>query len=339
MSDLLPDYPELLELVQQLVHRASQPELIEGLEQMASRYLGAPVTVHTEMPSGPCRILAAGNGRILGYMACEPSKLGGPLAELLVGLCSLALDWCQANEVPRSSFVAELIAARTVLAEMLPSGSLQLGDCSAAGWLQAVHYVGGDCYDFFATGEELRFFIADAVGHGLAATMMSLECRALWRALSRTRPPAQTAEIINELLAHGDRGQERFVACCLGELNRQTSLIRYVCCGLAPCVHRRSDGTTDILEAADPPLGVIRAASFREHQRDFVAGDAALFLTDGVLDCLQSDGTRYGQARIRTLVARLEPEAILEGLRQDLKEFAGDHPQQDDAAALLISRF
>ncbi len=335
----MSDYPELLALVQQLVHRASQPELLEGLEGVASRYLGSRVTLHREKPAEASRLLAAGNGRVLGYLACDPALLRGPLADLLAALCSLALDWTQANQdEPRSSFLAELIAARTVLAEMLPSGPLQAGDCSAAGWLQAVHYVGGDCFDFFTVGGELRFFIADAVGHGLASTMMSLECRALWRALSRTRPPAQTAAILNELLAHGDRGQERFVACCLGEVSCESSTLRYVCCGLAPCVHRRANGGTDLIETADPPLGVTQDASFRQHERDFLAGDAVLFLTDGVLDCLQSDGTRYGQARIVELVRGLGPDAILEGLRQDLRSFAGDCPQQDDAAALVIHR-
>ncbi|MEW6283230.1 MAG: PP2C family protein-serine/threonine phosphatase [Candidatus Eremiobacterota bacterium] len=330
---------ELLAVIH-LLESDDVPSMRAAMERVATRCLATPIRILAEEPplSDRGRPIVDERGQVLGWMeaASLPAALQTPTADLLVSMASVVLGWSHTQNTERASFLAEIIAARTVLAEMQPSSSLRVGAFEIGGWLRPARYVGGDCFDYFVTRGDLRFFIADAVGHGLASTLMSLECRALWRALSRTRSPGETAQILNELLSDDERGRERFVAACIGQLDPRSGELTFVCCGLAPCFLIPENGPVQIHESADPPLGVLSGTTFSETAWALHPNTRALFITDGVLEWAREDGTQFGQDRVASLVSRCGPD-LLGCLDATLRDFSGGYPQGDDAAALMVS--
>lgn len=199
--------------------------------------------------------------------------------------------------------------------------------------------MGGDCFDDFGSEEEIKFLRADAVGHGLSATLMSLECRALWRALYRTRNLAETVSALNLYLSAEARGDERFVACCMGKLDLATGRAEYVCAGLAPCFVKQSSGVV-VHSEADLPLGVVADASFTERTDRLEPGDSLLFLTDGVSEWMNADRELFGEDRIIEFLEQAEAGTDLpRELLSRLQDFTRGYPQLDDAAVLALSRF
>ena len=93
------------------------------------------------------------------------------------------------------------------LAFQVQSNLLPLQGLNAAGWITAYHYepagpVSGDYCDLIIpeTGEgELYFFLGDATGKGIAASLLMANLHAIFRSLTATRLP------LVQLISQGNR--------------------------------------------------------------------------------------------------------------------------------------
>lgn len=239
--------------------------------------------------------------------------------------------------------LADLVFARQVLDEMLPSGPLCGEAVHVAGRLLPAEKVGGDLYSYAqdATGH-INFMLADAVGHGLGSTLLVFECRAMWRALSMGRVGVgERIRLLNELLFE-NTGAERFVACCAGAVEQTSGKVELAVCGVSPLFHYRSRwGDVILLEDSDPPLGLFRDTEFRLRSLQLEEGDSLLAVTDGVLEWEGSAAEEFGDERLLELFARHAdggPETVLDAIFSQLSEYSGERSQRDDACALVIRR-
>jgi sigma-B regulation protein RsbU (phosphoserine phosphatase) len=68
------------------------------------------------------------------------------------------------------------------------------------------------------------------------------------------------------------------------------------------------------------------------------AGDRFLFYTDGIPERFNNQGKAYGEERLLKLLAENysdNPQRILDEIIEDLEQFAGDRPPDDDLALFL----
>lgn len=234
--------------------------------------------------------------------------------------------------------MAELVAASHVLGEMLPTEPLELGAGRSSGWVQPAQVVGGDSFDDYAADDSIKFLLADAVGHGLSATLMPLECRALWRALYRNRCLNETITALNLYLSADARGGERFVILCMGSFQPATGYVEYVCAGMAPCFLKQSEGVL-VRTEADLPVGVMAEARYTERVLWLEPGDSLMFVTDGVAEWTNANREPFGEARIADFLARAPASVDLpRELLNRLQAFTRGYPQLDDAAVLALAR-
>lgn len=329
-DDLLAPFADLLH---ELSAGASATRLVPSLESIAAQLLKGPVRLELNPQSSTGGVPVHGtDGRQLGWLVVEESRRPG--AESIAAIAGRILDW-----EPAARHISDLIAARTVLREMLPQHPLQAGPYYVQGWLEPARYIGGDCFDYLHRGNQLCFLLADAVGHSLAATMLSLECRALWRAFSRSDDSNRVAALLNSIMSDDERANDRFVAACLGALDIESGALTFTCCGLAPYFMQTSDGVLSVVEVADPPLGIVEDYRYRTQTAVLKPGDRAVFITDGVTEWIGPEGELFGSERLMALLregAGEPPEALLERLRASLDEFSAGTAQRDDAAALVL---
>jgi serine phosphatase RsbU (regulator of sigma subunit) len=113
----------------------------------------------------------------------------------------------------------------------------------------------------------------------------------------------------------------------------------YSSAGHPPAVIRRRDGAIEILDASQPPLGVVKSQSFYEMNTILNVGDKILLYTDGILEARKGgdifglDGINevlrlYGDKSIHYIVERMIDEA---------QKWDGGR-LRDDAALVVIER-
>jgi len=238
----------------------------------------------------------------------------------------------------RTRLEHEMTVARDVLHHFLPQACWHVGELTLGGWLRPADWVGGDCFDYFPLASGAGFLLADACGHGLGATLLAAETRALVRSLICDHALDITAERSGRMLYH-DTAPNRFVTACFGRVTT-TGRVDYVCAGQAPLLHyEHESGRCRELGATGPPLGVIKEATYRTDSLQLRPGDRLVLATDGVYDWGRHVGPPYGQTRLEELLTqegRLACSDLLSTLEADLLRHSSSHT--DDATVLVICR-
>ncbi|MDQ2660065.1 MAG: serine/threonine-protein phosphatase, partial [Verrucomicrobiota bacterium] len=91
--------------------------------------------------------------------------------------------------------------------------------------------------------------------------------------------------------------------------------------------------------------GIDSGSVFDRISNDFAVtlerDDCLILYTDGVNEALDKEGNEFGLERMRESVrarAAQGPQAIIDGLIEDLRGFVGSTPQNDDITLIVIRK-
>jgi sigma-B regulation protein RsbU (phosphoserine phosphatase) len=218
-------------------------------------------------------------------------------------------------------------------------------------------YVSGDIYDVVELDDEGRhvgFFIADAVGHGVPAALMTM---VISRSLRMTRTegslrkivsPADAMTRLNEELCRGRHESPRFTTAVYGVIDTQTRRVTLSGAGHPPPLRIRGPMLTRV-ETDGPLLGVFPGEKYTEESFTLVDGETLLLFSDGFETAFGqpegADPTRKCiDAYLREMSALPWPGASHQGtaaqalqqLEKRLDAQAGSLHQVDDVTAVAI---
>src|SRR5262245_38438970 len=188
---------------------------------------------------------------------------------------------------------AELELARRIQRSFLPQ---QLPEMPPLRF--AVHYrpcarVGGDFYDAFRLDEEhVGFYVADAMGHGMPASLLTIFIKKGVRAKEvfgrdyRLVPPGEVLHRLNRDLLEQGLSEDPFITMASGLLNHRDGTLRFSRAGHPYPLHVPHAGEPRLLESEGLLLGVFEA-QFANCTCQLQPGDKLLFYSDGV------DGARF----------------------------------------------
>lgn len=238
----------------------------------------------------------------------------------------------------------ELQLARDIQRSLLPVTDPQLPGFDIAGWTQAAAATGGDFYDYFDLPHgRLGLVVADVAGHGLAASLLACETRALIRAAAASNDSlVDVVARANDLL-YRDLQQARFVVLFFGALDTRTGRLEFVGAGCAPLIYRQQeDGGFIPTEATMVPLAIFPAvqddAVTEFHLRP---GDVIMLATDGFYEWENENGDQFGMERLADIVrvnAGLPAAELIRCLHRAVSAFAGNVKPTDDLTAMVIKR-
>lgn len=186
----------------------------------------------------------------------------------------------------------ELNLAATVQQEMLPrrmpnSAGLQFGVL-----FRPAGYVSGDIYDVVELdegGRHIGFFIADAVGHGVPAALMTM---VISRSLRMTRAlerggtvreivsPGEAMTRLNEELCRGKRESPRFTTAVYGVIDTMTRRVTLAGAGHPPPLRIRGRCLTRV-ETDGPLLGVFPGEQYTDTTFTMSEDETLLLYSDG----------------------------------------------------------
>jgi phosphoserine phosphatase RsbU/P len=237
---------------------------------------------------------------------------------------------------------AQILAARTIQEQQLPTRAPEIDGYDIAGRLQAAEPSGGDCFDFFFLPNGcLAVFVADVAGQGLGSV------RFMAATHGRVRRAAETSCDLDQILcaantmASSESEPPNFVTAYLSCLDPSARLWSYSSAGhTVGFVLDRQGQVRVSMPATSIPLAIVPEARFPVADPIRLEdGEIVLLLTNGILESRNAVGEPFGAASCLSVVHRFRNQSakeILDRLLETVQQFTAGTAQIDDWTTVLI---
>jgi phosphoserine phosphatase RsbU/P len=231
----------------------------------------------------------------------------------------------------------ELEEARQFQLSLLPPTGMELPGLSISARYLACNELAGDIYDYAEAGDgAVAVLIADVVGHGTSAAMMTAVVKAAFRASHvEGFEPMAVVDRVKEGIRDFD--PDRFVTLCSARIDPLRGEMRYVNAGHPQPIIRSGVAPPILLDSTGP---ILSSAFFDIPCEQAAAalgpGDSLLLYTDGVTES-RGPGGMFGQERLvkAMLSGRLGAD-LLDALLSEVLAFSNSPDNQDDITLLAL---
>ncbi|MBS3694115.1 PP2C family protein-serine/threonine phosphatase [Rhodococcus qingshengii] len=233
----------------------------------------------------------------------------------------------------------ELERAAAVQRQLLPPPVDPVPGFAFAAMCLPAFAVGGDFYDHYRWSEGMTFTVADVMGKGLAAAILTASLRSAMRGASRAldsvAAPTQLAEVVRmvgDQMSQDFGDTETFATLFHARLHIATGQVDYVDAGHGLSAVRKADGTVKALTGHDLPLGIVPGDRWQTSMLTLELGDMLVISSDGLLDLCSGIGDPAQMHRV--LAENGTPQTLCESVR----ESAAVRPPIDDITVVAIQR-
>ncbi len=238
----------------------------------------------------------------------------------------------------------DLRLARYIQRSLLPVSDPRPRGFDLAALTEAAAATGGDFYDYLELPDgRLGLAVADVAGHGVAASLLACETRALIRSAALSAGSLVDIATSANSLLYRDLRHERFVTLFLAALDPATGRVEYIAAGCAPLVYRAADRRcAPSVEATVPPLAILpRLPDGASAVLTLEPGDVLVMVTDGFYEWENDAGEPFGLDRLQAAVtanAGRPADELIRCLHDEVRRFAGGVTQVDDLTAMVVAR-
>lgn len=250
----------------------------------------------------------------------------------------------------------ELQMAAMVQREFLPRELPEVGGTRLAAMWRPAGYVSGDIYDVSRLDENhLGLFIADAVGHGVPAALLTMViCRSLpTKEIAadgsyRIVPPGEALARLNRFMVSRQGRSARFATAVYAVYDARSRTARVASAGHPAVMHLtppETGGRMREIESTGGLLGIFEDEHYDEHRVTLDPGGALVLHSDGFEQAFPHDLASHENRclpneRYREVIANLgsheEPEDMIRGVRDLLDGHGGSLHQPDDLTMICL---
>jgi phosphoserine phosphatase RsbU/P len=221
----------------------------------------------------------------------------------------------------------------------LPQGPPLLSGYRFMAFYSPANHVGGDYYDYIGLPDgRTAILVADVVGHGVAAAMMMAKVSAEAKyCLASESHPATAMSKLNDRITMLQI--DRFVTIIMVVLDHEKHEATIVNAGHMAPIWRRADGTISEpgSDLSGLPIGIVEGFEFEQATVQLQPGDSLFMYTDGVNEAMNADNNTRSPGFATWLPGRYpDLEACGKTLTDDLREFTGGGPQDDDICFVCV---
>ncbi|MDD5581064.1 MAG: PAS domain S-box protein [Methylobacter sp.] len=239
---------------------------------------------------------------------------------------------------------SEIKIAHQIQASLLPSAPIKSEHFEITGFCWPAHQVGGDYFDyFFRNKDHLDMVIADVSGHSVGPALFMVEARSAIRTqASGTGTPSETLKILNNFLFKDLDKADFFITLFYLQYDITHHQLSFANAGHPPPLLLspfQSECTQ--LDAEGLILGIRENVVFEEKTMSLSQGDLILFYTDGLTEAENTHGEFFGIKRVNEifiLYAQQGPQAIINALLEQLKQFCQTESFKDDVTLMIFKR-
>ncbi|MFH1748981.1 MAG: SpoIIE family protein phosphatase [Planctomycetota bacterium] len=242
----------------------------------------------------------------------------------------------------------EMRLAGRLQRDFLPRELPELPDLSFATIYRPASWVSGDMYDVFRIDENhLGLFVADAMGHGVAAGLLTMFMRhALVTKVVEGSSysivsPAQVLGNLHECLMRQKLPSCQFVTAAYAILETDTRVLRLSRAGHPYPLHITANGTIHELNPGGGLLGLADVKpDFEEALIGLEPGDRVIFFTDGLEEDFfitpENPSDYHEHTDLLRNLARCNIEEFMSSLSDYLDQKAGSLHPMDDVTVLGV---
>jgi sigma-B regulation protein RsbU (phosphoserine phosphatase) len=263
----------------------------------------------------------------------KPRTLGPEELELFEELAS----WAR-QELLRTT---DMERAKDVQAALLPAEKPIMPGYGLAATCAPSQHVGGDYYDWARTDYGTAAGVADVMGKGEGAAILTATIRAAIRLASFTadRDPSgryDLGQVMSRIAAIVEPDlitTSTFATVFLTHIEAATGQIDFADAGHGFCLVTGAEGTVRLIRGSDLPLGVLPGSGWTQGTFTLAPGETMLIFSDGLFDLF--GGTADAIQDIAAMVRSYDtPELLIE----DISLLAREGKALDDVTAVAVRR-
>jgi len=229
--------------------------------------------------------------------------------------------------------------ARAIQGAKLASGALRTPQLSVESEFQPFSEVGGDFLDYFLLSDGTAgLYLGDVTGKGLPAALFAALAVGTLRGIHKTgTQPSAVLALMNKRMTLKSISL-RYAAMQYAHLNPETGVMLISSAGMHGPLHLRGQGCEEPALCGIPP-GLFPHSEYEMRQIQLAPGDSVVFLSDGLVDAMNSRGEILGiEGVMKTLkgCAGKTPQVILEALFSGVEAYSRGEAQQDDRTAAVV---
>lgn len=249
----------------------------------------------------------------------------------------------------------ELASAASIQRDYLPRSIPEISGLEMGIVYRPASYVSGDIYDIVELDEHhTGFFLADAVGHGVPAALMTMVITQGLHKIEgkgenvRIVEPAEALRRLNNTMTKHSGDQSRFATAVYAIHDKRDNTITVAGAGHPPSLLvRAGSGEVEQIESQNPLLGVFPSVDFEQTTHQMQPGDVFITYSDGFEVAFPNKDAEGDERRRPTLTYIKELTDAGSGigslndaiatLETHLDAQAGSLHQPDDITALFMS--
>ena len=290
-------------------------------------------------------VIAVANGPLSSAFTEADFSTFKAIAEQSAFALYNAMVYLLADEKKRMD--SDLQVAQEIQRILLPSSAPILSNYDIDGINMPARQMSGDYYGYIRVDPgRWGVAIADVSGKGVPASLIMAMCRSVLRGQAVGKISA--ADALNQVnrQIYPDIKEDMFISMAYLLLNETSNDITLCRAGHdAPLLYEAKTKTVQKLNPPGMALGIDSGDVFERVTHDITlqmeANDFLVLYTDGITEALDTKGNEYGIKRmIQTIQASADESAagMRKRLTEDLMDFIGNHPQNDDITLIVIRK-
>lgn len=236
----------------------------------------------------------------------------------------------------------DLETAKTIQRNILPLGLRHIAHLDFGSRFEPMTEVGGDIFDVIRLGKsKIRLFLADAIGHGVQAALITMAIKAEYDHIKHNAPnPADVLYALNQIFIDRYGKKPNQFTAVIVDLNLEENSLTYSSAG-----HNEPYVVTKdkiiLLPESGVMLGLEKDVEYSNHSLPFGLGARLFMISDGYLEQENDEGILLGEVKLlssfesaRSLDLNLV--ATIHLLMDDFHSFRGKTSMMDDVTILGI---
>jgi len=243
----------------------------------------------------------------------------------------------------------ELRLASRLQRDFLPKSLPRINDVQFAALYRPASWVSGDMYDVCRLDEtHVGFYLADAVGHGIAAGLLTMFIKQavvgkrIEANAYRVVPPSEVLAKLNAELAHQELPNCQFVTALYAHINTETRRLTFARGGHPHPVHVGADGECVEVRTVGGLLGVFMGETYPSTSLQLEPGEKFIIYSDGLEDLVITSRDRHkGRVEFTPEFRQLVRQPIqtcMESLATRIDGAEGSIQPFDDMTVLGVER-
>lgn len=203
---------------------------------------------------------------------------------------------------------------------------------------QPMEEVGGDIYDFFAIKENrIRFFLADATGHGIQAALQTMAIKTEYENIKMSSlNPEFVLTLLNESIIQ--KFKSMYFSCLICDIDLSTKSLHYAAAGHPNIVFIKNK-EFQLLGKTGSLIGLNKSMVYNCLTVPYQDGDSLYLFTDGCFEIFNINKVEFGEERFIKLLQEISSLPLNERIpsfQANIQNFRGKDNFEDDITLLAI---